>query len=333
LIEASIYGATVEDAAAGRLRHAVAELEETGRSRSSAEAVSMLVRACRMGLHRHVDQVLDLIDRNIAEDPAFSSLAGGLAELTMLWHSREPLEAHGLIQVPLLAQTAYRRACFLVRELAACPDDQLGLALEGLASVRLTLAGSQGEIFDASLFLDALAEVSIAPKVPAVIAGAAAGILFSEGRLGEDQLVDQAAGYLSGSTASPAARTGFLHGLLFTCRETVWCVPALLHRIDQLFQAWDEEEFVSALPELRLAFSHLTPRETDRVAGLVAGLHGQKDLGELIHHQVTEQELAINVRLSGAVTEWLKKDHLGGWLEPAIEPDQPVESTSDVVPA
>src|SRR5262249_6633634 len=161
----------------------------------------MLVRACRMGLHHHVDQVLDLIDRNIAEDPAFTSLAAGLAELSMLWNSREPLEGHGLVQVPLLAQTAYRRACFLVRDLAACPDDQVGPALEGLAPLRMTLAGSQPEIFDAPLFLDALAEVSLAPKVPAPIAGAAAGILYGEGRISDDQLVQQAAGYLGASSA------------------------------------------------------------------------------------------------------------------------------------
>jgi hypothetical protein len=110
-------------------------------------------------------------------------------------------------------------------------------------------------------------------------------------------------------------------------------VPALLDRIDRLFREWDEDAFVGALPELRLAFSHLTPRETDRVAGLVAGLHGRDDLGNLVHHDVTEQELAINVRLSRAVLDWLKQEHLDGWLGHPSGPEHPAEPTGDVVPA
>jgi hypothetical protein len=333
LIEASIYGATVEEASVGRLRLALAELEEVGRSRSTAEAVTMLVRACRMGLHSHVDQVLDLIDRSIAEDPSFVTLAGGLIELAMLWQSREPLEAHGLTQVPHLAQLAYRRACFLARELSTCPDEQVVPVMEALASINLTLLGSQAHLFDSGLFLDALAEVFLSPGVPAAIAGAVAGILFRDGRMSEAELVQKAGGYLSASAASPRAGTGFLQGLLFTCRETAWTLRALLERIDELLADWDEDEFSGVLPDLRLAFSHLTPRETDRVASLIAALHGQKDLGNLVHYGVTERELGLNIRLSSAVTEWLKKEHLDPWLEGPIQADHSGESHSDVIPA
>jgi hypothetical protein len=315
LIEASVYGSTIEEATINRLRHALAELEDSGESRNTIEAVRMLVRACRMGLHASVNQVIDLIDRNIAEDPSFVSLVNGLGELTMLWQSREPLEAHRLRQIPLLAQTAFRRASFLARDLATCPDDQQDAALAAMSSLRQILAGSNEDLFDPSLFLDALADLLSFPKVPATIVGGASGVLFGEARLTEEALLTLAAGYLNASTGEPSSKTGFLRGLLCTCREVAWRAPELLRRIDQLLRSWDEDDFVKAVPDLRLAFTYLTPRETDRVAGLVANLHGQNDLGNLIHRDVSEKHFAFNVKLSHAVSQWLASEHLGHWLD------------------
>jgi hypothetical protein len=78
---------------------------------------------------------------------------------------------------------------------------------------------------------------------------------------------------------------------------------------------WDEQEFIAALPSLRLALADLTPRETDRVAALVADLHGEQSLGEVIHLRMTEGELERNRRITAAVLDSLKADGLAGWLE------------------
>jgi Family of unknown function (DUF5682) len=275
----------------------------------------MLIRACRMGLHGSVKDVIQLIDRNVAEDPSFASLVTGLGELTMLWQSREPLEAHRLPQIPLLAQTAYRRASFLSRDLATCPDDQQDSALAAMSSLRQILAGSREDLFDPSLFLDALADLLSGQKAPATIVGGAAGVLFGEGRITEESLLSLATGYLNASTGEPASKTGFLRGLLCTCREVAWRTPELVQRIDTLLRSLDENEFVNAVPDLRMAFTYLTPRETDRVAGLVANLHGEKDLGNLIHRDVNERQFAFNVKLSHAVSQWLKDEYIGNWLD------------------
>src|SRR4029079_2361449 len=122
LLEASVWGSTVEEAAAGRLKKAVADLETAGQGRSTLPAVRLLVAACRMGLQRRTGEVLALLQASVAEDPSFSSLGSGLAELALLWRSREPLEAHELPGIPALAQAAYQRACFLIPDLPACPE-------------------------------------------------------------------------------------------------------------------------------------------------------------------------------------------------------------------
>ena len=67
-----------------------------------------------------------------------------------------------------------------------------------------------------------------------------------------------------------------------------------------------------ALPELRLAFADLTPKETDRVAALVGREQGE-ELGELFVFDVGEQEVQSNLRISQRVRGLLARDRLEAW--------------------
>jgi len=113
LVEAAVFGATVEEAAGAKLRAEASRLEAEGAGRDTAAAVGVLVRACRLGLHRQAAALADLAGRFAAEDPSFVSAVGGLTQLDLLARSRVPLEATHLTALPAVAATAYRRACFL----------------------------------------------------------------------------------------------------------------------------------------------------------------------------------------------------------------------------
>jgi hypothetical protein len=327
LIEASVFGSTLEEAATNRLRQTIAELESAGQARSTVAAVRTLISACRMGLHRHVDDLLDLIDDNVNNDPSFPSLVSGLNELALLWQSREPLEAHKLPQVPVLAQTAYRKACFLAANLGGCPEQETEQALTALATLREAIhledappvedddetTAAPLNLFDPPLLFDPLRALLAATTGNPTLVGGAAGILFTEAQITEDQLLSLAVGQLNSTTLNFAAKTAFLRGLLHTARESAWRLPGLLQALDRLFGDWSDDAFTRSLPDLRLAFSSLTPRETDRVADLIAKLHGRKTLGPLHHRDVTEAEVAFNVRLNAGVAEALAADHLADW--------------------
>ena len=88
MIEASIFGPTIEEAAAGKLRQEIERLQDEGQGRNSAAAVELLVRACRLGLHAQAAELVPLIDTQIAEDPAFPSVVAGLSQLELLAHAR-----------------------------------------------------------------------------------------------------------------------------------------------------------------------------------------------------------------------------------------------------
>jgi len=317
LVEASIYGTTVEEAAANRLAQAIVELENTGRGRCASEAVAMLVNACRMGLHRHTGRLLTLIGAQVNEDPSLVSLTNALNQLVLLWESREPLEAHRLTEIPALIQTAFERACYLLHNLADTPAEAANEILQSLITIRDLLRSSAAgnQTLDASLFYEPLARVFLQPKCPALLAGGVTGLLHGDGRLAETELFKLLAGSLNAASTQVGDQTAFLIGLLRACRELAWRQPALVEAVEKLLSAWTEEEFIQRIPHLRMAFADLTPREADQVATVVAGLHGGEKLGALHRPEISEAEILAAVRVNVLVMQALEEDGLGSWTQ------------------
>lgn len=325
LIEASVFGTTINEAAYNRLRDQITLLEDRGEGRNTSAAVSVLMRACRMGLHEHLPRLMIVIDEHISEDPHLPSVVDGLTQMELLKSSLEPLEAAHLDALPHLMKAAYHRSCRLTDQIATCADDDVQPLMEALKSLREVLqsshwhstANSQSPQFEQSrldpeLFHQALGRIVRHPadQAQSPIVGAAAGLLYGDAILSADELVTIAAGYLGGALVDPQKSCGIVRGLLATAREIAWQVAEILQALDQQFNNWNEETFLQVLPELRLAFSDLTPREIANVAENVAGLHGKKDLGQLVHMDLDENEVEYSLRLSRSVKESLQEDGL-----------------------
>ena len=98
-------------------------------------------------------------------------------------------------------------------------------------------------------------------------------MLHSRDAIATATLEQRIRGHLGG-LLPVADAVAFLRGLLSTARELAWQQSSLLETLNQLLAAWSDVDFVRYLPEMRLAFSTLTPHETDRVADAVACLIG-----------------------------------------------------------
>jgi hypothetical protein len=323
LVEVAVYGSTIEEAAINRLRETIVQLEDEGKGRSANAAVSMLIQACRMGLHRHTGDLLSLIAGKIGEEPSFVQAVGAANQLLLLWQSREPLEAHSLKEVPALLQASYLRSCYLMSDLGNCPETELAAALDSLCSIReLFAAGSELNLLDEELFwqtAETILKTNNHNHAPySTVCGAIAGLLFSSGRMDQARLDELVVGNLIGITDSQK-RVGFLRGLLKTCREAAWQNLRLVNSLNEIIGNWEEAEFISALPSLRLALSELTPRETDKVAARVAGLHGRTELGVLTESRLTQGEFEFNRRLTELVLKALERDGLSHWIGAADE--------------
>jgi hypothetical protein len=308
LIEKMAYGATIEEAAGSLLLERIAMLELHGAGRSARAAVSLLIAALRMGLFDHVERIAAVIEDVTADDPSFGSVVDALSELVLLESSREPLEAFRLERLAELTQAAYRRATYLVDELGGVPAEQENDALRGLTTLRGLLTPDRP--LDPALLHDALSRL-LDRGGNGVVTGGAAGLSFSEGLLPEDRLMALLIGHLGGAGAVKN-KAAFLRGLLATAREVAWRVPGFVRAVTGLLEEWDEEDFLRALPELRLAFADLTPKETDRMATLVGREQG-KEMGDVFVFDVSETEVQANLRISERARSILSRDGLEGW--------------------
>jgi hypothetical protein len=280
LIERSLYGATLEEAAAGLLLERFAQAEAHGQGRRADRAALLLLEACRLGLHRHTRELLDRTKEIVAEDGSFVSLVRAIGEILVLHASREPLEAHHLDGVLDLADAAYKRACYLLECLAGTPDAEENDVLDALNAMQQAALDLGDDLNRRALRHDGLRDLVGSPGCSVAVRGAAIGLLFGDGVLPEAELVAQFRGHLLGTRDSGHEGAAFLRGLLHSARSTLWLVPELLESLHEVLRDWDEESFIAMLPELRLAFADLTPRECDQVARTVIEVVGEADDGE-----------------------------------------------------
>ncbi len=308
LVEASVYGATVPLAVANRFALRIAALAT---ERSARLASERMAEACVLGLHDHLPRLVEELQRTIAAEAAFDSVSAAAATLGVLQESSEPLEAGAIAELPSLLAAAYQRSIYLGRELRGQQCDP-STVIRALTELRELLASRAGQGLDAGLYW-AMIEDLAGDHDLALVRGAAVGLLYAAGRRDDDTLGAAVDGHLRG-LAQPADAVAFLRGLLATAREAAWQQPRLLEVLDGLFGEWSEEAFVANLPELRLAFAAMTPKETDRIADAVAALHGDEHLGPLVHDDVDAAAVQAQLELSQRVAAILTGDGLGAWL-------------------
>ena len=310
LAEVSLYGSTLSEAVAARFAELLAAASADGRVPGSVQACSLLAQGAVVGLHDQIDPALALLRDALAGEPSFVAAVTAAGSLALLEEGREPLEARRLTGLAGLLETAYARALFLCAELHGDEEPPADVAT-ALARLRELLASPAGASLDPELLWVQVEQLRRGHDRP-LVRGAAAGLASTAGRLSRDDLTRAVAGHLASSIPAPDA-AAFVQGLFATAREAIWQASGLVEQLDGRLAGWDEPTFLRALPDLRLAFADLTPRETDRVAGIVAALHGgvRPDVG--VRHEIGEQEMAANLALSQLVAEALERDGLGAW--------------------
>lgn len=312
LIDAAAYGSTVLEAVSQRFADSVAASGSQG-TQSAALAAERLTVACQLGLHDQVPFVMQWLRQCVRVDPSFKSVADTVQQLALLWQARQPLEARGLEDVSELARAAFDRAAYLCQELGGLPPDQASVAATALIGLREVMVGELRDWFDAEVLWQAVALLARQPDAQPVVAGAAAGMLFSAGALSEAEL-----GSLLGARVRPPSDplrgVSLLRGLLLAAREVLWQSDGVLAALRSVIETDDTSAFVRMLPELRLALSVLTPLETDRVAQAAAAALGVTGLKATVDYQLSAAEVQANQELSLRLRAVLERDGLGGWL-------------------
>jgi hypothetical protein len=147
-------------------------------------------------------------------------------------------------------------------------------------------------------------------EAPPAIRGAAVGFLWSVGGYESDEAAEIHA--LGGfrAVARVASLGDFLTGLFSLAREEVIRSKSLLSSIDSTLSGMGADDFLIALPALRLAFSFFPPREREQMAKLVLQIHtgssSDADARAFLKVQVPASVVAQGVALELEVDRVMK---------------------------
>jgi len=207
---------------------------------------------------------------------------------------------------------------YLIDDLPNTPTDAVAEQLEALRLMVEMLRST--DAFDATAFDEAIDRVAVKAP-PAAILGAVLGICVQSGRREAKDLQQALEGTFYGAPIDDEKRIDVLRGVLHTVPGLLWRDKAILNAVDNFLSSMDEAAFLQLLPHLRLAFTQLNPRETDRLAKLLGDLHGVS-AGEYAStpSSLSEHDLQRSLSIENTLQSSFESDGLNSWLiqEPPV---------------
>lgn len=258
LIEASRWGGTLAMAAAARI---AARIED------EPDSLAALARGLSDALFAGLSidgELLARLSERIAEAHDTAELGAAGRRIVRLHRFGE---AFGEASGPALS-----RLCLTLAERALERIEAIGDAREGLAAIDVMLACRDlfrdcestvpGLAGLRAPFLAMLGRRLADPQTPPAIAGAALGLLVSCGEAGAR--TEEAVRRLRRFGLPDSLGDG-LSGLFALAREEI-AGDETLAAVEGLVAAWGDDDFLRALPSLRMAFAWFPPRERERIA-------------------------------------------------------------------
>lgn len=297
-IEAARYGPTLADAAAARL-----EERANGIDRDAEAAARLLLDAALAGLTELADDFLVRLAELIRGDADFFSVSKALGHLLHLYLHDRTLQTAGRPDLAALVIETFTRGLWLLESLGqiAGKDKDLLAGLRTLLDAFERCAESLA--FNRDEFVAILRRVGQEKRQSPVVRGAASGALWTIGESDAGQVLAQMLLF-----ADPDCLGDFLTGLFCLAREAVRRDESFVLSVDKLLAAFTDEEFLTALPSLRMAFTYFTPREKHHMGQTLLealGLTERKSLARLDESPETvARALAFESRLVQAAARY-----------------------------
>jgi hypothetical protein len=296
-VEAARYGTTLSEAAAAKL------LEQAESHQHDAQmAAELLVTAARADVHVLSEKLLNQLERLIRLEANFLDVAGALGHLLYLFCHDEAFGTARSPRIGAVAAEAFHRALWLLESLGNTGDEPK--LLRALSALLETFErGAELLNLNRVDFISILQRIEQSTdKLPSV-RGAAAGMLWTLGESTSARILEQMLQFFN-----PEHLGDFLNGLFALAREVAQRNPQLVQAIDRLLLEFGTEDFQSALPSLRLAFTYFTPREKHYMLETLfdsLGLREVKPLQDLaVDDQTALAALAFEERLFAAVEKY-----------------------------
>lgn len=299
LIEAGAYGATLDAAALALLEEAVAD------AAGDIDALAALLGdAVFVGVEGLAGRALTALDAGVRQTHDLGALGRAVERTYALWRHGDLLGATGAAPLAAVLEAGYERALWLVEGLSG-PDLAADDAhLRALAAVReLLRPGPMALEVDPGLAFAVMTRRAHDADAPPAIRGAALGLLWALDGFPDAATAAAEATRAVRAMALPKRLGDFLAGLFALAREEVTSAAALVGVLDEVQGALTDDDFLVALPSLRMAYSWFPPRDRERLARLVLRRYGADDRGasSLLRAQIAPEVVAAGLALESTI--------------------------------
>ena len=298
LIEKSHLGTNLSEATLNAILAKLYHADTRGPS-----IVSLLLSALCSGLHALLGPIAIEIKRWLHDEKNILSLCEGLHQLVLFYNVRAALGTKGFSLLEGILKACFERMCIRLTWVGAFPSEQSQTVTDAISSM-YNLVCIETEWCDAELFYDSL-RVILEMRSDWRLVGTCTAILYRSEALERCQVEALLTEAFSFAALSPECVGQFIQGFLQVARSLLVAEPSLLTLITNHIMSWDEEAFLSALPAMRLAFTHLSPRETRALAAQLDQF-GQNLLVANLSDNIPESELIEASKLRSQLNEALR---------------------------
>lgn len=301
-IEAARYGTSIAEAAGARLIEIAADFE-----RDAVAAAKLLVNVAQAGIETMSGPLLDRLGQLIHEEGQFASAATALGHLLFLYCFDEAFGTKQQPRVGAILAEAFARSLWLLESLGTSPGNDAG-QIRGLQAMLDTIRrAGQPLKLDTDEFVAVLQRVEGDQQKPPQVRGACAGILWTLGSADDGRILMDLMEF------ADADRLGdFLTGLFALAREVAQRDPELVSAIDRLLLDFGVDDFMAALPSLRMAFTFFTPREKHHMLTTLFRSLGIIDVEPLTSLTVDASTAAEALAVEERIMEAIAKYDVGG---------------------
>lgn len=266
LIEQSVFGSTMEEAASTLMKKQMAQT-----SRAS-EGADLLMQGFLMGIGDVSDHLAQRMDELLLQDGDFLSLCKACSSLNALEEWQTQYDECGTYDYPSLLRRCFTRVLQLLPSMNTVGDEEVRDVQQ---ACRLLYQVTERESFsdERPELLRVFELLTQKQPIHPALHGAVLGLLYGADTKWQEHIKHTIASYLLGTTGMMVRSASFLQGLFYTAKDLLLIDHEFLCQIDRLLSELTDEQFISILPELRLAFSYFVPMETNRLAKQVASLH------------------------------------------------------------
>ena len=292
VIENSRYGATLVEAATAKLTERAAAAQ-----RDAKAAAQLLFDAALAGLDSLTDELLTVVTQLVRTDGDFVNVSGALGRVLFLYHYDPVLGVTGRADVAGLLWETFDRSLWLLeslgqtRGLDAAIFDGVRDILDTFERCEAALGLNGDDLRD--VFRRVAADRGQSPGVRGATLGGSWVLHDTDG--------DNVTARLQ-EFADPEHLGDFLAGLFALAREQAQRQRPLISAIHAVLNGFDLDQFLAALPALRLAFTFFTPREKHKLALTLRdllGLAGAPDTAALaVSAETAMRALVLEDRLN-----------------------------------